>query len=468
MRDRADARSQRLRLVVFTAGPLPPISRVLFERLATDPLLDLRAIIADEYRRPRKPLPLRVLRGLRAEGWPWLMFKLRFRLSSLFHRIILFVLARLHGRSARDEGYEALRRKTGVPTYRVADIHSESSLALIRSLRPQLGLIVGGRILRDAVISIPEYGTLNIHKKRVPHYRGGGPTGYWEILARESEIGVTIHYATSQVDAGPVLAEATILIEECDTLESLRIKADVLGAKLYHDTVRRFALGDRQGAPQDTSRGTTYRSPSEFSAYKLQKSLKQKATQLMRVGGARSSRRGRMRVLLQYAVVLPLLLSIRKRLTNYRGAPIDILLYPAVANRSMSQGSVLFEDFVEEVEFFRRHYEIISLDEAIERLRTGNNERVAFAITFHHAPEDNFWAVEYLQYLGVPASLFLPAGHVREGEEARHVLAAGARRPVSEGFVIGSHGTNPKRSGNLEPSNPIKTRGAEKVGNRAR
>jgi hypothetical protein len=403
MRDRADTRSQRLRLVVFTAGPLPPTSRALFERLATDPVLDLLAIIVDEYRRPLKPLPLRVLRGLRTEGWPWLRFKLRSRLSSLVHEMNFFVLARLHGRSPRAESYEALRRKTGVAIHHVADIHSESSLALIRSLRPQLGLIMGGRILRDDVISIPEYGTLNVHKKSVPQYRGGGPTGYWEILAGEREIGVTIHYATSQVDAGPVLAEATIPIEECDTLESLGIKADILGAKLYHDTVRRFALGDRQVRPQDTTSGRTYRSPSEFSAYKLQQHLRRKAIQLMLVRGARSPRRSRWRF-------HPLLLSIRKRLTDHGGVPI---------------GSVLLEDFVEEIEFFRRYFEIVPLDEAIERRRTGNRAQRALAITLLDGPGNNFWALEYVRYLGIPASIFQPAGHVQEEEEARHIRPAG-------------------------------------------
>src|SRR5262249_18159502 len=159
MHDRADTRGQGLRMVVFTAGPLPPTSRVLYERLAADPLLELVAIIVDEYRRPLKPLPLRVLRGLRREGWPWFVFKLRSRLVSLVDRMIFFVLARWHGQSPRDECYKALQRKTGVAIHHVADIHSESSLALIRSLRPQLGLIMGGRILRDGVISIPEYGT---------------------------------------------------------------------------------------------------------------------------------------------------------------------------------------------------------------------------------------------------------------------------------------------------------------------
>src|SRR2546426_12084142 len=113
MRDRADPRSQSLRLVVFTAGPPPPVSRVLYERLARDPLLDLRDIIVDEYRRPRKPLPLRILRGLRTEGWPWLVFKVRTRLSSLLERVTVFVLTRSAGRGPRPASHAAFGGVTG-------------------------------------------------------------------------------------------------------------------------------------------------------------------------------------------------------------------------------------------------------------------------------------------------------------------------------------------------------------------
>ena len=150
----------------------------------------------------------------------------------------------------------------------------------------------------------------------------------------------------------------------------------------------------------------------------------QKATQLMAVRGGRTSRRGRVRFLLHYAVVHPLLLSIRKLLTNHRGAPIDILVYSAVANHSTNQRSVLLEDFVEQVEFFHRYFAIVPLDKAIARLRSETNERIAFAITLY-GPGDHFWAVEYMRYLGIPASLFIPTGHVRKGEEARHILPAG-------------------------------------------
>ena len=80
------------------------------------------------------------------------------------------------------------------------------------------------------------------------------------------------------------------------------------------------------------------------------------------------------------------------------------------------------EDFVKEIEFVRRYFEIVPLDEAIERRRTGNRARRAVAIALLDGPGDNFWAVEYLWCLGIPASLFVPTGHMRENEEADHVL----------------------------------------------
>src|SRR2546430_13402790 len=112
MPERHFPRSQRRRRVVLPAGPPPPVSRVPYKGLARDPLLDLRDIIVDEYRRPRKPLPLRILRGLRTEGWPWLVFKVRTRLSSLLERVTVFVLTRSAGRAPRHDSYQALRHET--------------------------------------------------------------------------------------------------------------------------------------------------------------------------------------------------------------------------------------------------------------------------------------------------------------------------------------------------------------------
>jgi hypothetical protein len=55
-----------------------------------------------------------------------------------------------------------------------ADLHSLKSLQFVRSLRADLGLVYGTRILKPELFNIPLQGSINIHKRKVPDYRGEG------------------------------------------------------------------------------------------------------------------------------------------------------------------------------------------------------------------------------------------------------------------------------------------------------
>lgn len=452
--------SERLRLVVFTSGPLSAVNRVFYERLAGDARLDLCAVVVDDYARPRPPLWRRLRRSVRQDGWRWLWFKAATKAEALARRVGVALFERVHP-PLREANYDTLRRDTGLAIHRVADIHGEESLALIRALRPQLGVIVGGRILRDSVISIPEYGTLNIHKRKVPDYRGGGPVGYWELLAGESSIGVTIHYATTKVDEGDVVAEATIPIEDCDTLESLRIKADLVGARLYHDAIRSIASGRRQGIPQDARKGRTYKAPSEFQVWQLERRRRRKAAQRMPVLRTCPGRLVRARVLLQYALVSPLLLWRRGRLQARRRSPVCILFYHLVANRPLNHMCLPLEEFVRQMEFLRRYFPLLSLEEAAGRVNRGESDQVAAAVTFDDGYRDNTFAIEYLRYFRVPACFFVSIGHVLDGSPFDHDRRRGfegalpfreadLQQLVAEGFEVGSHGVHHEDFGTLD------------------
>jgi glycosyltransferase involved in cell wall biosynthesis/peptidoglycan/xylan/chitin deacetylase (PgdA/CDA1 family)/folate-dependent phosphoribosylglycinamide formyltransferase PurN len=447
--------TSRLRIVAFTGSHPTAVDRVFFERLARDPVLDLVAIVVDEYQPKRKFILRRVMRSVRDHGARWLLFKLGSKLRALVERATLRIFDAIHG-PRREESW-----KTQTVIHRVADIHSPESLTLIRSLSPDLGIIVGGRILRDSVIAIPKYGTLNIHKRKLPDYRGGGPVGYWEIAAGEPSIGISIHYAIPAVDAGPVLAETTIPIETCDTLESLKIKADLRGAQLYHETLQRFAAGERDGVPQDPSRGRTYRAPSEYEVWRLQRRLERKAAETM--DQCRLSAMTRLRVIAQYLLALPHLLAVKRRLIRERRAPISIFFYHLVADSPLNNMCVRLPAFVRQMEFLRRYFTVLSLDEAVERLASGKNDEVATSITFDDGYRDNAWAVEYLRYFGIPASFFISIGHVRDGtafehdrkrgyEHALPMAEADIRRLRQDGFIVGSHGFHHEDFGTLTPA----------------
>ena len=452
--------SAPLRLVVFTGGPLSPVNRVFYERLAADPALDLRAIVVDGHRRPPRPLWQRIVRGVRKERLGWLGFKAVTTLQAMVARATVALLDRVH-RPRPDESYSDLSARTGVAVHHVSDIHGAESLGLIRGLRPQLGVIVGGRILRDCVITIPEYGTLNVHKRRLPEHKGGGPVGYWEVLAGETSIGVTIHYAVAEVDAGDVVAQTTIPIEECDTLASLAIKADLAGAQLYHDALRAIASGRRQGVPQPrTVDQRTHRAPSEYQVWRLERRLRRQAARRMPILAVQPSSLVRARVVLQYALVSPLLLWLRRRLERARTAPVCILFYHLVANRPLNHMCLPLEEFVRQMRYLRRYHPLVSLDEAARRTAEGNDE-VAVAVTFDDGYRDNTWAVEYLRYFGIPACFYVSIGHVLDGTPFEHDRARGfsgalpmdasdLRRLAGDGFEIGSHGVHHEDFGGLD------------------
>src|SRR5262249_16000784 len=106
-------------------------------------------------------------------------------------------------------------------------------------------------------------------------------------------------------------------------------------------------------------------------------------------------------------------------------------------------------------------YKLISLDEMVERLRSGKNERVSASITFDDGYKDNAWAIEYLQYFGIPASFFVSVGHIRDGSAFEHdhrrgfhgappISQADVRRLASEGFIVGSHAIYHEDFGRLD------------------
>ncbi len=456
-----DGERALLSVVIFTSGELTPTKEQFFGRLARDSDIDLKAIFVDEYQRPRRSLPVRVVRQFRKQGIGWVPYKVRSVFETVVRTSALRIYDRLHNRSSKPLTYNEFSRSNGVPVHRVADIHSQDSLDLIRETRPDLVVIYGGRILRSDVTQIPARGTLNLHKRKVPDFRGGGAVGYWEFLKKADEIGITIHFAEEKVDAGAVLAETTIPFEPCETLESIGIKAAIVGADLYYRVILDFALGHVEGKPQEKSDAKTYRLDSEVREDRLRRNLQRQMAKQMGLAKGLRDRLAWFRVSLQYAALLPFLLRKRRKLEQEGRAPICIRYYHAVANRRLNHLCIPLELFVKQLEFIRRYFPIISLDEAVCRLRSGQNSEIAFAITFDDGYQENQWAIDYARFHGIPACFFVSSGHIADGSAFAHDLRKGftdahpmsadqCRGLLKGPLIIGSHGVYHEDFGALQ------------------
>ncbi len=128
---------------------------------------------------------------------------------------------------------------------------------LLRATRPDLALCWGfpWRI-PQAALDVPRLGSVNCHPALLPRHRGPIPMA-WAIRDGDATYGVTWHRMDSELDTGPILAQAPVPMESDDfdiTVVGPRIGSVAIG--LLPKVLARIAAGD-PGDPQPTD-GVTW------------------------------------------------------------------------------------------------------------------------------------------------------------------------------------------------------------------
>jgi len=126
----------------------------------------------------------------------------------------------------------------------------------IRELNPDLIVTCAfGQILPDSVLSIPRYGTINVHGSLLPKYRGAAPI-QWAIINGETKTGITTMLTDSGLDTGDILLTSEIDIPDDMTAGELHDRMSLLGAETLISTIRKLEEGTLKPIPQDHSKAT--------------------------------------------------------------------------------------------------------------------------------------------------------------------------------------------------------------------
>lgn len=102
-------------------------------------------------------------------------------------------------------------------------------------------VVAYGKILPQALIDIPTFGTLNIHYSLLPKWRGASPVEA-AILHGDTETGVCVQRMVFKLDAGNILAQESLPIGINETHEDVRNKLIPIGAKLLIHTLSNIFL----------------------------------------------------------------------------------------------------------------------------------------------------------------------------------------------------------------------------------
>lgn len=113
----------------------------------------------------------------------------------------------------------------------------KDSVDEIISYQPDLIITCAyGQFIPKKLLEYPRYGCINVHGSLLPKYRGGAPIHH-AIINGEEKTGITIMYMSLAMDAGDIINQEEIRIEESDNLDSLYNKLAILGGELLVKTI---------------------------------------------------------------------------------------------------------------------------------------------------------------------------------------------------------------------------------------
>lgn len=149
-----------------------------------------------------------------------------------------------------------LAAEHGIPVYAPDEANHLIWLDRIRTMAPEMIFSFYYRhLLSDEILQCAQKGAFNLHGSLLPKYRGRAPLN-WALVNGETETGVTLHRMVKRADAGNILAQQKVAIENQDNALTLHRKLTQAAEQLLGDVLPRLREGKVSEWPQDESQAT--------------------------------------------------------------------------------------------------------------------------------------------------------------------------------------------------------------------
>ncbi|MCW5632296.1 MAG: polysaccharide deacetylase family protein [Rubrivivax sp.] len=430
------------RLVVFTGDPSYSVRKGIID--IDEALPGLAWLVL--WHRPRKSIG-QLLKNqrtnLRRNGWRWVPYQA----GNLLRRLLPSpspgaTSARAPG---REYTLQALRARPNLRVVEVDDVHGPAAQDELKRFAPQLGLSLAAPILRASTFAAPARGTLNLHKGKVPEYRGM-PPAFWEMWNHESSVGCTVHWVDERLDTGRVMAEATLAVAPASSVRGLQLQLDEVGSALMLQAVRDALAGSAEGNEQPPYTGKAHRKPTLAQVDKLARRERASEAALVANAGGVPAWQRTLRHHLHGGMRLGARLS-----GSLRAPRVTVLLYHRVSDDVRDNLTVGIAQFDRQMQLLREHCDVLAIEEVLAMREVPASRRPLVAVTFDDGYRDNYdHAVPLLRRHGVPAAFFVSTGIVASDGRFPHDVKRGnpwvpvmdweqMRRMRRWGFTLGSH-----------------------------
>jgi len=130
-----------------------------------------------------------------------------------------------------------------IPVLQPEKLKDPAFLKALSDWKADLFVVVGFRMLPEAVWSMPKLGTFNLHAALLPQYRGAAPIN-WAVINGEHQTGVTTFMIDARIDTGGIMLRQEHPIGPADTAGDVHDALMGIGADLVVQTVKGILEND--------------------------------------------------------------------------------------------------------------------------------------------------------------------------------------------------------------------------------
>ena len=132
------------------------------------------------------------------------------------------------------------------------DSFNDEVFKKLKSIDVDIFVVVAFRILPEKFISIPKFGSINLHASILPKYRGAAPI-QWALMNGDNITGVSVFQIEKKVDAGKIIIQNKLDIQKNDNYEIISDKLSNIGALALIKSLNFLEKGDIDFIKQDNS-----------------------------------------------------------------------------------------------------------------------------------------------------------------------------------------------------------------------
>ena len=149
-----------------------------------------------------------------------------------------------------------LATRHGIPVH--VDDNVEAVGDKICELKPAVIYSFSYRhLIPESVLALAPQGAFNLHPSLLPAYRGRAPVN-WMLVNGEREAGVTLHHMVARADAGDIVGQRAVAIDDSDNALTLYRKLVPLGVELIEELHPKIAAGTAPRRKMDISKGSYF------------------------------------------------------------------------------------------------------------------------------------------------------------------------------------------------------------------